>query len=66
MGTILKFDTKPATTTHSVGETDPGEIVIFPGVRYERHDRAKPEARKRAKPRAGTKPRTNRNRKRDN
>lgn len=70
MGTILKFNTKPHETTESHCENDQGEVVIFPGVRYERHDRVKPKARKRAKPRSGTKktrttPSTNRSRKRN-
>lgn len=66
MGTILKFNSKPLEITDSNGETDLGEVVFFPGVRYERHDRVKTDKRKRAKPRAGAKKaRATRNRKRN-
>lgn len=75
MGTILKFNSRPLENSESSSESDLGEVVIFPGVRYERHDRVKTDhvvrdrvkadGRKRVKPRSGTKKsRATRNRKR--
>lgn len=70
MGTILKFNSRPLENSEPSSESDLGEVVIFPGVRYERHDRVAhdrvtADSRKRAKPRTGTKKsRTTRNRKR--
>lgn len=49
MATILEFRQRSGSRSHVLQET-PAEIVLFPGIRYERWDDAPPpKARKRAK-----------------
>ncbi len=51
MATIIDFNAgKPARSAPPAAEGATAEIVIFPGIRYERHDEPKAKA---ASPRRG-------------